>query len=65
MHIDSHHEPTSPTTKEELDFFKEHVDSIESTPIAENQKLSSVSEPQPIKNGNLKKEEFGKEKMIT
>ncbi|XP_061195073.1 ADP-ribosylation factor GTPase-activating protein 2-like isoform X2 [Saccostrea echinata] len=58
LHIDSHHEPTSPTTKEEVDFFKEHADSIDSTPIAENQKLFSASEPQPIKNGNLKKEDF-------
>ncbi|XP_022289195.2 ADP-ribosylation factor GTPase-activating protein 3-like isoform X1 [Crassostrea virginica] len=58
LHIDSHHEPTSPSTKEEVDFFKEHVDIIESNPLSDSQKLFSVSEPQPIKNGNLKKEEF-------
>ena len=60
LHIDSHHEPTSPSTKEEVDFFKEHVDIIESNPLSDSQKLFSVSEPQPIKNGNLKKEEFGR-----
>lgn len=60
LHIDSHHDPTSPTTKEEVDFFKEHVDIIDSNPLSDNQKLFSSSEPQPIKNGNIKKEEFGK-----
>ena len=60
LYIDSHHEPTSPSTKEEVDFFKEHVDIIESNPLSDSQKLFSVSEPQPIKNGNLKKEEFGR-----
>lgn len=59
LHIDSHHDPTSPTTKEEVDFFKEHVDIIDSNPLSDNQKLFSSSEPQPIKNGNIKKEEFG------
>nr|XP_034333111.1 ADP-ribosylation factor GTPase-activating protein 2 isoform X1 [Crassostrea gigas] len=58
LHIDSHHDPTSPTTKEEVDFFKEHVDIIDSNPLSDNQKLFSSSEPQPIKNGNIKKEEF-------
>lgn len=59
LHIDSHHDPTSPT-KEEVDFFKEHVDITDSNPLSDNQKLFSASEPQPIKNGNLKKEEFGR-----
>ena len=59
LHIDSH-DPTSPTTKEEIDFFKEHAESDAPQALSDSQRLGG-SAPQPIRNGNLKKEEeFGK-----
>lgn len=56
LHIESHHDPTSPVNKE-VDFFAAHTDDIDTSHIQENQKLTSVSEPQPIKNGSLSKTE--------
>ena len=56
LHIESHHDPTSPIEKE-VDFFDAHTEDTETNYIQENQKLTHTSEPQPIKNGSLSKTE--------
>ena len=56
LHIESHHDPTSPLEKE-VDFFDAHTEDKETNYIQENQKLTHTSEPQPINNGSLNKTE--------
>ncbi|CAC5412185.1 ARFGAP2_3 [Mytilus coruscus] len=56
LHIESHHDPTSPVNKE-VDFFDAHTEDKEPDLIQESQKLTHTSEPKPIKNGSLSKAE--------
>ncbi|XP_063403769.1 ADP-ribosylation factor GTPase-activating protein 2-like isoform X1 [Mytilus trossulus] len=56
VHIESHHDSTSPVHKE-VDFFDAHTEDKEPDLIQDNQKLTFTSEPKPIKNGSLSKAE--------